>query len=314
MKPLFIPRSGEYLFHSTRENTVDVWHLERGKLLSTCPGILAGVSKSGDFVITTTPAGPKAWEALTGVERDPHSLDPADFSFHQCFLPTVNRFKLVVELNDVLGIQPSQIVHIEHDPRYFPSLDTWAVAPDDHSLIATLSGEAAGQEWASGLCVDLSTGERRFKFKVNKFQSIPPINFSSEHNLLMISDDIYHLAVFDLATGHLLRAVWVNGFGNVASASIASPDLVAVNVWEPVTASLVSPFSVQILNLARLSSGGRMQRAAVEAVLPEPEAVVDLVFAPDNLHLASLLNGGSIRWWNLSTGKVDRIFKAREAA
>ena len=211
-----------------------MWDLRNGIFLSTCPGSLVGAASTGETLITMTPAGVKAWEARTGWEREPHTLDPSTYCYHQRFVANANRFKLVVELRDALEIEPPRLVRIEHDPRYYPSLETWALTPDDLSLVATLTGEVAGQDWASGLCVDLSSGARRFKFKVNKFQSGPPLNFSREHGLLLISDDIYHLSLFDLETGRAVREVWVSGFTNVAAAMLDNPWLVAVNVWEPV--------------------------------------------------------------------------------
>jgi hypothetical protein len=309
LKPLHISPTGEILYHSTQEHSVEVWDLRNGIYLCTCPGSLVGAASDGATLITQTSEGVKAWEARTGLEHEPHSLDPSSYTFHQRFIANANRYKLVVELRDALEIEPPRQVRIEHDPRYYPNLDTWALAPDDCSLIATLSGEVAGQAWASGLCVDLSSGARRFKFKVNKFQRVLPLNFSREHNLLLISDDIYHLALFDLADARAVREVWVSGFTNTAAALVTNPWLVAVSVWEPVASSAVSPFSVQILNLERLP-GGRLQRAAVEAVFAEPQAVDDVFFAPDGLHMASLLSNGVIHWWNLATGHVDAIFEA----
>ncbi len=308
MKPLFIPPAGDYLFHSTRENTVDVWNLQTGRWLVTSPGSLIGASADGGVHLTATPAGPKAWQSETGLEVDPKSLDPTHFEFHQRHIALVNRFKLSLELQDVLGLDGSRTLMIDHDMRYYPNLDAWELAPDNAALVVTLSGEVAGEDWASGVCIDIPSGARRFKFKVNKFQTAPPINFSREHNLLLISDDIYHLALLDLATGRAEREVWVSGFTNVASATAGNPWLVAVNVWEPSASSIVSPFSVQILNLERLS-GGRMRRAAVEAVLAEPQAVVDLLCAPDGLHLASLLSDGTIHWWSLASLKLEQAFE-----
>ncbi len=309
MKPLLIPPNGDYLFHSTRENTVDVWSLKDGGCLTTCPGGLVGTSKDGTVVLTSTPAGVKAWQADTSRELDPTTLDPSQFEFHQSCLALANRFKLSLELHDVLASGGPRVVHVDHDARYNPNLDTWELAPNNNALVVTLSGEVAGEDWASGQCIDLVSGVRRFKFKVNKFQTVPPINFSREHNLLLISDDIYHLALFDLELGRTERDVWVSGFTNVAAATAANPWLVAVNVWEPSTSSAVSPFSVQILNLERIM-GGRMRRAVVEAVLPEPQAVVDLLCAPDGLHLASLLSDGTIHWWNLATLRLEKAFEA----
>jgi hypothetical protein len=66
---------------------------------------------------------------------------------------------------------------------------------------------------------------------------------------------------------------------------------------------------VQILNLERIM-GGRIRRAVVEAVLMEPQAVVDLLCAPDGVHLASLLSDGTIHWWNLATMKLEKSFEA----
>ena len=309
MKPLHISLTGEILTHSTRENAVEVWDLRNRIYLCTCPGSLVGAATDGASLITRTAEGVRAWDARTGLEHEAHSLDPASYPIHQRFITNASRYKLIVELRDALEIEPPRLVRIEHDPRYYPNLDSWALAPDDRSLIATLSGEVAGQAWASGLCVDLSSGARRFKFKVNKFQKVLPLNFSREHNLLLVSDDIYHLALFDLESARAVREVWVSGFTNASAALVNNPWLVAVSVWEPVTSSAVSPFSVQILNLERLS-GGRLQRAAVEAVFAEPQAVDDLFFAPDGLHMASLLSNGAIHWWNLSTGHVDAVFEA----
>ena len=308
MKPLYIPPTGDYLYHSTRENTVDVWSLSAGNCLATCPGSLVGTSMDGRVLLTSTPAGAKAWQADSGQELDLASLDPLQFEFHQRVSAVPNRFKLCLELHDMLGLLEPRMVLIDHDQRYYPNIDTWELTPDNKSLVATLSGEVAGEDWASGICIDLESGQRRYKFKVNKFQTAPPINFSPVHSLLLVSDDIYHLAVLDMETGRSEREVWVSGFTNVATAFAVNPWLVAVNVWEPTISSAVSPFSVQILNLERVM-GGRIRRAVVEAVLAEPQAVVDLLCAPDGIHLASLLANGAIHWWDLATLKVAQIFE-----
>ncbi|MBI4926169.1 MAG: hypothetical protein HY835_00280 [Anaerolineae bacterium] len=308
MKMLTVSPSGNTLFHSTRENTVDVWEIGTGRLLCTCPGIFCGTSDDGAILITNTPAGLKLWETQSGLERESAAVSTELFQFHQRTIPFANRFKLSLELRDSLGLNDPQVVNVEHDLRYYPALDAWALAPDNRSLVVTLSGEIAGQDWASGQCIDLASGTRRFKFKVNKYQSVPPINFSVEHNQLLISDDIYHLAIFDLTSGRSTREVWVNGFTNVAATTVFDPWLVAVAVWEPTQSAAVTPFSVQILNVEHLI-GGRMQRAGVEAVLPEDQAVLDLVCAPDGVHLASLLSNGVIHWWNLERGKIEAAFE-----
>ncbi len=310
MKPLYISPGGEFLFHSTSDESVDVWDLRDGAYVRALPGGLLGVERSGRRLLTGSSGGAvKAWEACTGAECALKALDAAELSLHQRFVAAPDRYKLLIELRDALGIEPKRVVRIEHDPRYYPALEACALAPDDRSLVVTLAGEVAGQGWASGLCVDLASGARRFKFKVNKFRSLPPFNFSREHNLLMISDDIYHLSVFDLSTGHIAGETWVSGFTNVAAAMVSDPRLVAVSVWGPVASTAVSPFEVQILNLGRISAGG-MRRAAVEAVLPEPQAVHGLFCAPDGIHLASLLESGVIHWWNLAAGQVEATFAA----
>jgi WD40 repeat protein len=309
MKPLNIPPDGNLLHHDTRENTVDTWNLENGEILSTCPGSLIGVSHNGSHLLTSTPAGVEAWNAQNGSKCDLFSMNPADFELCQRFSPSANRFKLTIELRDVFDLEPSRLIHVDHDPRYYPSLDTWSLAPDNQSVAVALSGEVAGQDWAVGYCMDLNSGQRRFKFKVNRFQSIPSINFSREHNYLLVSSDIYHLGIFDLATGHPIHEVWVGGFANVASASTLNPSLVVVNVWEPTSALGSSPFSIQVLNLSRLS-GSHMQRARIEAIFAEPEAIVDLLWSPDGYHVASLLASGVIHWWNLSTGVLEKVLAA----
>ncbi len=308
MKKLHFSSDGKFLFHSSPENTVDVWRVADGTRLCTCPGSLIGTSQDGLVLLTNTPAGAKAWETLTGLECEPATLSAERFEFHQRFYTMANRYKLVLELNDALSLEEVQQVRIEYDPRYTPGMDTWALAPDNASVVVTLSGEVAGEDWSMGMCIDLKQDARRFKFKVNKYQSILPLNFSREQNLLLVSDDIYHLAALDLETGRARREVWLSGFANVAVAIPGNPWLVATNVWEMSDQGRNSPFSIQVLNLERLS-GERMQRARVEAVFAEPEALVDLECDPDGYHLASLLAGGTIHWWNMATGRIERTFE-----
>lgn len=304
MKSLSIAPDGKTLFHSTRENTVDVWDLETGSRLAACPGLLVGTSQDSQYLVTSGPAGAHGWSARDGAERGLAELPASQFEYSQRTMMDARPFELSVELHDVFCPESSQLVHIEHDPRYFPVLDSWTLAPDNHSLVITLAGEVAGQNWSSGICVDLHSGLRRFRFKVNRHQNPTSINFSREHNTLLVSDEIYHLAILDLETGRSISEAWVSGFINVAAASSLDPHLVLVNIWEPTVAPTVSPFSIQALNLARLS-GVRIQRAAVEAVLYEPQAIDDLLCAPDGYHVASLLAGGAIHWWNLATGELE---------
>jgi WD40 repeat protein len=308
MKPLSIASDGKTLFHSTRENTVDVWDLETGIHLASCPGALVGAAQDGRYLITTASDRPRAWSSMDGAECEIASLPASQFAFHQRTLMTASRFKLNLELRDVFDPTVHRVVHVDHDPRYYPELDSWALAPDDRSLALTLAGEVAGQNWSSGMCVDLQDGSRRFKFKVNHHERPTPINFSREHHTLLVSDEIYHLAMLDLETGRPIREVWVSGFVNVAVASSLDPYLVLVNIWEPASAPAVSPFSIQALNLSRLS-GAHIQRATVEAVFYEPQAIHDLLCAPDGFHIASLLANGVIHWWNLSTGEVEHTLE-----
>ncbi len=306
MKPLQLSAGSELLFHASPGRQVDVWRLSDGEYLCSCPGNLVGISRDNQFLLTSTPAGPKAWSIPAGLETEPAVLSPDQFEFHQRFYMIANRYQLELELRDALGREQPQTVTIEHDPRYQPGLDVWELAPDNSALVATMSGEVAGADWSSGLCIDLEMGLRRFKFKVNKYQSLLPLNFSREHRYLLVSADMYHLAVIDLASGTLLKEVWLNGFANVASALPASTQLMAVNVWETAAGMRNSPFSIQILNLEQMS-GARMLRPKVEAVFSEPEAVVDLVCAPDGMHVASLLASGTIHWWNMISGRVERV-------
>ena len=85
MKPLTISLTGEILYHSTRENSVDVWDLRNGIYLCTCPGGLTGAAADGTSLITLTPEGIKAWEARTGLEHEPHSLDQATLHIPPAF-------------------------------------------------------------------------------------------------------------------------------------------------------------------------------------------------------------------------------------
>lgn len=311
MKPLHMSSTGEYLYHATRGDEVDAWQIGSGARIATFPGAWIGMSNDGRSVLTLTPAGPKAWDTATQTEIDPLRLTPDRFPFHQSTYATSNRYPLELELRDALGREPARMLHIEHDPRYMPGVDNWAFSPDDTSVVMTMSGTVAGQGWALGLCIDLQQAARRFKFKVNRFHSSLPINFSPDQPFLLVSDEMYHLAVVEMESGKVLRRVWLNGFANVASALPGNPWLLAVNAWEIGSGVHAAPFTIQMINLEHMS-GERGQRPRVEAVFIEPEAVIDVLCAPDGLHMASLLASGTIHWRNLVSGKVEQIFENDE--
>lgn len=269
-----------------------------------------GLDREGKVLLLAGDEGAKGVRLETGEDMPLERLDAEMFEIWQRCVITGQRFRLRLDVQDVFGVVPIRVVRIEQDPRYFPSVDSWALGPDNSSLVVTLSGEVSGEEWAAGLCMDLESGQRRFKFNVSRFQRVPPICLSPEHKLLLIGDNASHLSLYELETGNCIKEIYVGGFGMVTALSPANPWLVAVNAWEPVTGTGHSPFSVQLLDLMHVE-GERMQRARVQAVTREAQTVEELEFAPDGRTLAILLVDGTVHLWDLVEDNI-RVLEAAQ--
>jgi WD40 repeat protein len=303
MKRLVIPRGGDILLASSRQNQISVWDIATASRRFTLDGQPVGIDRNGGVLLYQLEDGTKGCDLSGGAEIPISQLDADLFEPSQRCVVRGQRFRMRLEIDDVFHQLPLRVVMITQDSRYFPSLDSWALSPDNTSLVATLSGEVSGEEWASGVCMDLETGQRRFKFSVNRFQRIPPICFSPEHKLLMIGDNSCHLSIFNLETGQPVREIYIGGFGMVSAISPANPALAAVNAWEPVLGAGNSPFSVHLLDLQHLQ-GERMLRARMVAVIHAPQSVEELEFAPDGRSLAVLLVDGTILIWDLVADQV----------
>lgn len=303
MKRLVISPSGDILLTSSRRNQIAVWDLSTASRLFTLDGEPVGIDRNGVVLLYHFQDVVKSCNLSSGIEIPIPQLDADSFEPFQRCLVRGQRFRLHIESTDVFHQLPPRTVTITQDPRYFPSLDSWALAPDNTSVVATLSGEVSGEDWASGVCMDLETGQRRFKFNVNRFQRTPPICFSPEHKLFMVGDNSCHLSIFNLETGQAVREIYVGGFGMISTISPANPALAAVNAWEPVLGARHSPFSVHLLDLQHLE-GERMRRARVVAVIHVPETVEELEFSPDGCSLAVLMVDGTILIWDLVADQV----------
>ncbi len=306
MKRLTITPDGNTLLASSRQNSLAVWDLSSMGKRFDLQGEPVGLDQEGKWLLLRNNDGVMGVRLDSGEQVGLQDLAPNQFDIWQRCLVTGQRFRLRLDVQDVFGVLPVQILRIEQDPRYFPSMDSWALAPDNTSLVVTLSGEVAGEEWASGVCLDVESGQRRFKFNVSRFQRVPPICFSAAHKLLMIGDNACHLSLFDLVTGNCVREIYVGGFGMVTAISPVNAWLAAVNAWEPVAGTGRSPFSVQLLDLMHVE-GERMQRARVQAVSQQPQTVEELEFAPDGRTLASLLVDGSVHVWDLVADSVKEL-------
>ncbi len=306
MKRLVFTPDGNTLLATNRQNNVAVWDLTTASKRTEVLGEPIGLDREGKVLLRRSEEGVMGVRLDSGEEMPLQTLDPDMFELSQRCLVTGQRFRLRLDVQDVFGTLPVRILRIEQDPRYFPSMDSWALAPDNTSLVVTLSGEVSGEDWAAGACMDLESGQRRFKFNVSRFQRVPPICFSAVHKQLLIGDNACHLSIFDLATGDCVREIYIGGFGMVTCISPVNDGLAAVNAWEPVAGMGQSPFSVQLLDLMHVE-GERMQRARVQAVLSEPQSVEELEFAPDGRALASLLVDGTVHVWDLVTDSVREL-------
>lgn len=303
MKRLVISQAGGILLTQSRQNKITAWDLAAAGRRFTLDGVAIGIDRNGSMLLYQAEDGIKCCALPSGDDLPLSELDAGLFELHQRCVVKGQRFLLRIDIDDVFNLLPTRKITIPQDPRYFPSLDSWALSPDNTSVVATLSGEVSGADWASGLCIDLETGDRRFKFNVNRFQRTPPICFSPEHKLLMIGDNSCHLSIFNLQTGQTVREIYVGGFGMVSAVCPANPALVAVNAWEPVVGAGYSPFSVHLLDMDHLL-GERMPRAKVAAVIHAPQNIEELDFAPDGHSLAALLVDGTVLWWDLVADQV----------
>ncbi|WP_298010663.1 MULTISPECIES: hypothetical protein [Anaerolinea] len=308
MKPLQISPSGKWLFHATPQGKVMVWDISSGNLHAVCDGHWIGLSQNEDTLLTQTPEGVKAWALQTGQEMALTALNPDTFPLHQRVLVHKQPYTLQLDLQDAFTGETVWNFRFAQDPRYHARLEACTLAPDDRSLLITLAGEFTGQAWAHGYVLDISSGGRRLKFKVNRHQPPSFFSFSPPPLQVLVPDEMYHLTLINLESAHIEQDVWVSGFSGVAAFFPLLPAVLAVSVWEPVVDPAISPFSVQFLDLRR-TSGDRMRRAAVIAEFRESHPVYDMVFTPDGQTLAVLVSTGAIHLWNLAQGRIERTLE-----
>ncbi len=308
MKPLHISASGKWLFHAAPLGKVMVWDMTGGNLLAVCDGHWMGLSLDEQTLLTQTPEGVKAWALPTGEEKALSTVNPQTFPLHQRVLVRKQPYTLQLDLQDALTGETVWNFRFEQDPRYHARLEACALAPDDRSLLITLAGEFSGQAWAHGYVLDIASGTKRLKFKVNRHQLPAYFSFSPPPLQVLVSDEMYHLTLIQLESAHLEQDVWVSGFSGAAAFFPLLPAVLAVSVWEPVVDPAISPFSVQFLDLRR-TSGERMRRAAVIAEFRESQPVHDMLFTPDGQTLAVLVSTGAIHLWNLAQGRIERTLE-----
>ncbi len=312
-------------FRFVRENTaVAVWDLDTFTLRFTCSGILIGVSEDGSTFLThhlphtNKPQRNevKGWDAKTGQEIPLDDIDPDSYTFQQRTVVYLDKTaKNCPRMADVLTgktSNPIQFVTTKGAPE---SVDSSAVSPNGRFLLATILGEAGGHDWMRGSGTTLLTGggrialgNRRVTFKANRFVTDALFEFSTEHNLLGMSDGNSSLAVYDLTQWQHLYSLYIPDFRYRVAFYPQRPLQMAVST-EKFSSERKKSFQIKIVEAKPPAANNRQGTVNVLSVLEEPNSVQRLLFHPDGVHLASLL-GGKVHWWNVETQKREAVFQA----
>lgn len=301
---------GTTLFHSSRDNLVEVWDVASWKCrYAIHPGVLIGISRDGETFLThRAHRHYQAWDTATGSELVLASISPETYQFHQRTTIFTDSPELTLQVYDVLEKRPSQAIDIPsegmpvdiHDPELQPILWNWAIAPNDRYIAVVLLGGFGGHDWAAGQCIDLNTGKQVYTFEVDRFLDCSPIYFSDKHNL-MISGGSTWFTSYDLTTGKRFRKIWVGGDGgSIVSTSPTKRWLVATNAASDRELPGSRPSNIRLIDTRSSSSRGKVKR-----VIEGAEQIEDLAFHPDGKHIASLLESGKILIWNIITGKRE---------
>jgi WD40 repeat protein len=308
-----------------RNNIVVVWDMTNAKPRYLCPGILIGASRDGSTFLThqnnigvlNAEEKCRAWDTATGIEIPLKSLNANDYELHQRIqISAVKRSELTLRLTDAFSKYSPQTLRVGrgYAPNSGAFLETWAMAPNNHYIIATLSGDVAGFDWASGESIsieqgktDLIAGAQSHKFEVNRFQGDARINFSSEHDVVAISSAGGSFTVYGLDPWRRLREVWVHGFQHVVGFNPKHQWLVAASARAFIRQADKSKalFYIHLLDIERLTRDGAIiQRGKDRGILEETHWVDRLLFHPNGQCLASLLNDDTVHMWDIGSGKI----------
>ncbi len=308
MRKLAFTPDGATLLHSTRNKSVAVWAIPSYQLRYICPGSLIGVSRNGQTFLTKSKDTFDAWETATGKQCALDELDPQDYDLHQRAVASADELERTLQVQDLLVPALSKTVYVNYAKA---RLDAWAVAPNNQDIVVIWYGDVAGHDWARGQCIDIARNMTRYEFEVNRFQGEPAINFSAEHNLLVMSSDDGSCKVYDLLRGRAIRQVWAEGSAHFAHVAAVSPQnqwLLALSTWERSEESRSMLFSIQLQNTEKLiRDGAIVQHGKVERVIRETGPIDSLLFSPDGKYLASLVNEDAVHFWNAMTGRLSGI-------
>jgi WD40 repeat protein len=285
MRKLAFTPDGATLLHSTQSKNVAVWAIPDYRLRYTCPGSLIGVSRNGQTFLTKSKDACDAWETATGKRCALDELNPKDYDLHQRTVTSADELKMILQVQDLLVPALSTTIYVNYPKDCHPRLDAWAVAPNNQDIVVTYCGDVGGHDWAHGQCIDIARSKKRFELEVDRFQGEPVINFSAEHNLLVMSSDDGSCKVYDLLRGIAIRQVWVEEahFAHVAAVSPQNQWLLALSTWETSKESRSMLFSIQLQNTAKLiRDGAIVQHGKVERVIRETGWIESLLFSDSN--------------------------------
>lgn len=322
---------GQLLLHSTQvpysaqrfvapHSRVAVWDLHRGTLRYRCPGVLLGTARDDETFLTYHPTDPTtlhatdfhAWHLPTGQEVALRELAPDSYALHQRALP-VDRDggRRTLWIYDVLHAQwsgPFPVVTSEDE-----GLDSWAIAPNDAYLVATLAGAGGGHDWASGKVLGIAHQQGSvtatgtvYTFGVNRFQGFyPPLHFSSTHNLFVMSSGNHNVSIYEMGSWQKIQQFLLHGYHFQATVHPHNPHLLAAST----TTYAHSPrtYYIELVDLSQPAAQAETWVTS-EQRTPQKYPIDGLLFHPHGDLLISLA-GSTIRVWNVSTMQVVTTLK-----
>lgn len=310
LKKLAFTLEGTTLLHSVQQQ-VFVWDVKAVHLRGVVDGELFGVADDGKTFITRqidpawierdiaarSGAGRQSFLADTILEPrftlwdvallkrlNFVSTSPRLYPPHQRFHMMADRYRHLIQLNDVFGIAPPRILDLQSATHEEGILENWLIASDDQHLAIIYYVSGGGFDWNGGVCVRLEDGQKAYSFEGGRDDFPPYLYFSRKHHWL-ISPYGSTLTIYALADGTRLHKI----HSPVSSAAAHPSEMLLAEISD--TRSKISLRDVEHPN------------TPVWEVKQVSEAL-DVEFHPDSEKLAVSLKNGSVEIRSVKTGQL----------